>query len=164
MKSSLFFIRSGGKIRRPRSVGQYRLQPTNSSNRLNVVTPTTLKVPIKVDPEWHTQHQQNATNIQSPITTTFFNVQTVRTLRFKITPRIRSAQLITYAQSYLFIPLKPAISKFSPAPNIPSHYGNQLYMLACGNMKLPLSFGQTLYLLWLTICLKVLKLDDFQLI
>lgn len=70
-------FRSGGKIRRPRSVGQYRLQPTNSSNRLNVVVPpTTLKVPIKVDPEWHTQHPQSTTNTQSPFTTTFFNVQT----------------------------------------------------------------------------------------
>jgi len=56
-QSNLF--RSGGKIRRPKSV-QHRLHPTNSSTRLSVV-----KVPIKVDPEW----QQSTTT--APSTNTF---------------------------------------------------------------------------------------------
>ena len=55
----IILCRSGGKIRRPKSV-QHRLHPTNSSTRLSVV-----KVPIKVDPEW----QQSTT--PPPSTNTF---------------------------------------------------------------------------------------------
>jgi len=62
-QSNLF--RSGGKIRRPKSV-QHRLHPSNSSNRLLSV----VKVPIKVDPGW--QHQP--TN-----TTTTLNTQNNQT-------------------------------------------------------------------------------------
>jgi len=52
-------IRSGGKIRRPKSV-QHRLHPSNSSTRLSVV-----KVPIKVDPEWQqpTTQLNNSNNL-----------------------------------------------------------------------------------------------------